>query len=77
MSRRDRSGTSHRGDGWKAATGPCDLLEQHHSAAERGKCRGRKTVNVDPAPNSVATRTRPPWLSTMAFTVASPRPCPS
>jgi hypothetical protein len=35
---------------------------------------GRKIEKVDPLPTSLATWMRPPWPSTMAFTVARPMP---
>lgn len=36
--------------------------------------RGRRTSNVAPAPGSLRTSIVPPWLVTMVFTIARPRP---
>ncbi len=38
---------------------------------------GRKTLKTEPCPTSLETMRRPSWPSTMALTVASPRPNPS
>ena len=37
---------------------------------------GRQTRNVAPDPGVLSTETRPPWASTIFFTIESPSPVP-
>ncbi len=43
---------------------------------ERPHAFGTVKKNVEPFPMVLSTRTVPPWLSTMCFTIARPRPVP-
>ena len=67
----------------------CGCILQPHERVKEPKCTrcqvcvgvvlkmGRKTLKREPCPRSLETMRRPPWPSTMALTVASPRPNPS
>jgi hypothetical protein len=57
------------------ANEPSELTPWSATAAPVGSRRvGTRTTKVPPGPGS--TETLPPWASTIAFTMARPRPTP-